>query len=187
MEKLVEEILNELKLQKETLNRIQGQLEVNRLPKSVILPVLPQSAIPFHLVKDNLKEYCILTLSDIAFTRQKKYVMGFAGILNTLFSQFDKDKCPIQILSKQKKTFVLKEKDSWSTDSIINISLFDELVALLVIHLLNSVYRIQAEGSIQTEEATKIINQVLKVKKEINFAKNIRYRFIGMYADSSAV
>jgi hypothetical protein len=182
MEKLVEEILSELKQQKEALSRIEKQLHDNKLRKpsfSYSSLSLSGSAISFQELKDNLKKYCVISVSDIYFTKQKKYPMGLAAIIFKLFSQFEESVKPIHVVNK--KVFLLKVNDTWSYDQSANIILFDEFVARIILHFLQSVYQIQVEGYMQPEDSTKIINQILTVKKETNFSKNVRTRFLAMY------
>ena len=93
MEKLVEEILSELKQQKEALSRIEKQLHDNKLRKpsfSYSSLSLSGSAISFQELKENLKKYCVISVSDIYFTKQKKYPMGLAAIIFKLFSLIDR-------------------------------------------------------------------------------------------------
>jgi hypothetical protein len=192
MEKIVQEILNEVKEQKVALKRIQEQLDGYKIRKPLFefsssSASLPTNALPFEHIKDNLKKYCPINIADIAFTGPKKYALGFATIMFKIFSQFSEETNPIRVIIKppKKRTFLLKHNDAWSADNNLNNLLFEEFVAKLIIHFLHSVYAIQQEGDIQIVDATKIINEILKRKKETNFAKTIRSKFLGMFDNKS--
>jgi hypothetical protein len=142
---------------------------------------LSKEAIPFDDVISNIETFCTIGVDDIQFAQKNNYINGFAKLLHEMFfSVFTPSKCPLKITNKKTKRFLLKTKDSWSEDQVANIKNFDKLVNTIILLFLKSLNQIQEDGHLKINEAVKIFNGILKLQKENNICKKIRYKFIAL-------